>query len=279
MIRTARCVLAVGCWLGFSVASSAESDRAGTVAALMKLSGIERQILPLAEQLVDQLLAGQARESMPGLNVLLATAARREFAADKLLAEIRERLLQDVDEEKAAVVIDWLKGAIGTRITALEEVASHESSAAALETYAMGLEANPPRPERVALLQRLDTSMEISAFTTEVVLATARASALAFNAAGKTPRPEGDVRDAVERQREQLAPALAAFTRVALLKSYHDASDADLLAYTEFLETAEGRWYNRVMSGALLASYENATRRMADAAAAVVQTPPESKAL
>lgn len=265
-------------FLGLAAAASAASERAALVDEVLRVSGATRQFEPLAEQLARQLLA-QEHEAAPGLNRLLADAARREFAAAKLLADIRSQMLAELDEAKARLALAWLGTEVGQRIVAAEGEAAKQGGLEATQAFAKTLQESPPSAQRTALTQRISAATNASETNLDVVIAMARASALALNAASKTPVLESDVIAAVERQRTQLRAPIANLVTVEMLRTYRTTTDDDLTRYAEFLETAHGRWYARAGSRATLVAVEKATRRMVAAAAARLQPTPETQAL
>lgn len=246
--------------------STPNADPVGEVVDdLLRTSGFERQIAPFADNVSEELLAGMV-EPRAGLRVELAELARRAFSASELRAEVRARLIGDLNEVHAQAVLAWLRSDLGKSIAALEEKATTEYDEAEMREFVARLRGRPPRAERIALVQRLNSVSHLTEFSVAISLATVRASAIALNAAGPVPMGDDAVEALVARERGGIAASQFAIQELGSLVTYETVSDDDLAAYCDFLETNAGQWYTRATTRALLGGYESATKRLTTAA-------------
>jgi len=273
----ARTLLSLALLLAPTTAALAGPNAGEEIDAFIERSGMRRQLADVGDQLASQILAGASLDE--STRTLLAEAARREFALKKLIPDIRAGLLAKFDPVQTPAVNEWLEGDLGARVTAAEEAASSGDIQGRLQEYSQQLEANPPRPERVALVQQLDRAAGVTETNVEMALAIARASALAFNAASTTPHPESEIRDLIEQgARPQLEKAIPPVVLLSTLMTYEPISDADLEAYAAFAHSAPGRWYVTSARDAVVAAVERATERMAaEAAAKRAATPAQTE--
>jgi hypothetical protein len=259
----ARALLSFVLLLASAGPALAGANAAEEIDAFMELSGINRQLADNGEQLARQ-VEGSPAPLDARTRKQLAAAARREFATDKLLADIREVLIGKHDRKRTAELNDWLRDDLGARLTALEAAASGGDFDAKLSAFAAKLKETPPAAERLAVLRRVEAANRTTETAIDVALAVGRALAVGLNAASASPAPPGTIEEAVSAQREQLETAMPHVVLVSLLMTYESASNEDLAAYAALLESDPGVWYVSATRAALTAAFERATQRMTD---------------
>jgi hypothetical protein len=240
-----------------AAAAQAAPDRAQQ---LFRLSGMDRQLGSLAATIELQ-IANEA--GIPdSMRPTLARAARDAYAPESLRGVALSHLRPKLATGPLDAVMKWLSSERGRRITQLEETASTLEAQAKLATFAATLQASPPRPERVALIQRLDAATRSTDLATDVALRIAAAVARGLLAAQPISTPTPDLDAILEAQRPQMRAGMQSSVLVTYLFTYRELSDADLGAYVAFMESGPGQWYNDATSSAFVASLDYAASRL-----------------
>jgi hypothetical protein len=232
---------------------AAKTPSAATADEVLELSGVKPQLVTVPAKL--------GPEFRPRRNALNAedTASfeqivARNFAADRLYAQIRTEFRRRAEARKLAEAAEWLRSPLGRKITALEIAAGLEPEAGQrMLAFAPGGRSGPP-PARVAMMERIDWAAGVTDGALESVLAVARAVAMAVNRA--LPPDERQTSDQLERQiqqlRSQTRARLAQATTMFMLYEYRSLEDEELQQYADFLASDAGRWYSATMSKAMI---------------------------
>jgi hypothetical protein len=231
----------------------AAANAPDAAAELLRLSGVESQMLTVRPQILNGLESaefGLGQEDLDRLqgviNQQFADAALREQS----LGILRDRW----DETHSRAALDWLNGELGRRITALEEYASTTEGVMEMQGFAAELQAAPPRPGRVELLDRLNRAFEGTRMAVDTTMAMALAVAVAANAAGPEEQQlDGStLRERIEAGRGLMTQQMQQVLVVYYLFTYHDLQDEEIARYADFLESDAGDWYVDALSAAYL---------------------------
>jgi Domain of unknown function (DUF4124) len=238
---------------------------------VLEMSGVKPQLA-----LAPVKIAGEFKPR-GSLNAEDATALEqilaRNFAADRLYAQIRSEFKRRADGKKLPEVALWMRSPLGQKIIALEVAAGVETDAAQrMIAFAPGGRGGPS-PARVALMERIDWTAGVTDGALESTLAVARAMAMAINRA--LPPDERQTTAQIERQIQQLRgqsrAKLAQATITYMLYQYRSLEDDELQQYADFLAGDAGRWYTATMSKAMNRTVASAAQR---AAVEVIRTIP-----
>ena len=239
--------------LAFGLLNAGSLLAADAAAELLRLSGVEAQMQGLRPQILDGLESGEFALEPDDL-ALLRPVINREFADAELREQSLRILRESWQEGHAAATLSWLGSETGRRITLLEEYASTAEGAEEMQGFAAELTAAPPRPGRVALLNRLNQAFDGTRLAVDTTLAMALAVAVAANAA----QPEDQqlsgqsLRAGINEGRPVLTRQMQKLLVVYYLFTYHELSDTEVAAYADFLESEDGSWYVNSMSAAYL---------------------------
>lgn len=232
------------------------------------LSGLEAHLAGFSEH-VARGVRESGRDVAPEVVGVLRSVIREAFAKAALERHALALLESRYDARHAGPTLAWLRSPLGRRITALEEAAAAPDSLEALQAYREKLAKRPAAPGRLALAERLDAVFAVSEFALDGAIAASLAVALTLDATVPTlQRTDPDeLRARVEAERSRLRPSLVEMTKISLLYTYRDLSDAELERYATFGESESGRWYNRVLQKALLETYVSAAMGVGEALA------------
>lgn len=251
-----------------SSAAIAQDNKETLINTLYGKSGMEKQIeqLPMLMQVgfdqavaVDDRLKTIPRNVIGEMRMSIQTAFAPENIKKAILGECREKLSHD-DLKK---VLGWLESPIGRQFTQLEEAASTPEKYIEMQRFASQLKESPPEPERLKLLQQLDSAVKATETNVEVAINTQLAIAIAI--AASLPKEQQPTYDnlvaAIEQTRPQIQDAIRIQTLVFALFTYVSVTYAELGQYIEFASSQAGtNYHNATISGFKKAMLEGAYR-------------------
>ena len=240
--------LVAALWLGGAAANAPDS-----AAELLRLSGVESQMQTVRPQILDGLESaefGLAPDDLERLQQVINLQFADEALREQSLGILRERW----DEVHSRTALDWLNGELGQRITALEEYASTPEGVEEMQGFAAELQAAPPRPGRVELLDRLNQAFDGTKLAVDTTLAMALAVAVAANAVSPEEQQldGATLRERIEEGRGLMTQQMQQVLVVYYLFTYHDLGDDEISAYADFLESDAGDWYIDTLTDAYL---------------------------
>jgi len=225
------CSLLAALWLCGAAANA--SDPA---AELLRLSGVESQMLTVRPQILDGLESAEfslAEDDLERLQRVINVQFADDVLREQSLVILRERW----DARHSRAALDWLNGELGRRITALEEYASTPEGVEEMQGFAAELQAAPPRPGRVELLDRLNRAFDGTRLAVDTTLAMALAVAVAANAVSPAEEQLDNptLRERIEAGRGLMTRQMQQVLIIYYLFTYHDLLDEEIAAYADFL--------------------------------------------
>jgi hypothetical protein len=232
---------------------SAAANAPDPAAELLRLSGVESQMQTVRPQILDGLKSAEFDLAADDVD-RLERVINAQFADEALREQSLEILRERWDEKHSRVALAWLNGELGRRITELEEYASTPEGAEEMQGFAAELQAAPPRPGRVELLDRLNQAFDGTRLAVDTTLAMAFAVAVAANAANPADEQlDGPtLRERVEAGRGLMTQQMQRVLVVYYLFTYHELLDEEIAAYADFLESEAGGWYVNALTAAYL---------------------------
>jgi hypothetical protein len=247
------------------------------VPELMKLSGVT-DLLAAFPAFLDE----ASLRSDPDLPEPLIGAARalyaEAYAPARLAAGVRERLTRGCDAGRMAAALEQLRSPLARRFVALDAAASTPEAFRATQALAARLDSLPASDGRLRLVRRLEAATEATDTTLTAMLQPALAIALAGEAAaqarGGAARGDAALRTRLEAERARARPAAERLTLASFLYAYREVALPELEAYVRWNESDLGRWTQRTLTRALLATLGDAALHFADG---VVQELPRAR--
>jgi len=173
---------------------------------------------------------------------------------------MHQSLARHLDQERARLLLAWLRSPLSQRIVALESASSSADRQNELAAFVNQLPSTPPSATRLALIHRLERAGEVTDSS-----ATVAAAAVAALRRTVTPLVSRGVmtKDGADGQQASSAVDEGYRLRImtSLLFTYRDLRDADLGRYVSVLESPTGRWFTQVSRSAFLASLETLDER------------------
>jgi hypothetical protein len=218
----------------------------------IKLSGLDTAFDLLAVQVKasmqqalpnSPLLAADQQKMLAAVDPAASAAFAPETLKRNFLLAIGGKLTNaDLDKFLA-----FLKSPLGVRMTALEQASRAPDKQARIRKMAGELlERLKNDPERAKLLQRMDSSLRITEFATDIGFNVGRAVAIGMAAADeKTVSLPDEAINAIDAALQRLRPAMTQQVKEQILLSmtytYREASIPELRQYLVFLTSPAGK--------------------------------------
>jgi hypothetical protein len=186
------------------------------------------------------------------------------FRTEVLYGAVRGAFRSNYDPSRMGFVIAQLRTPLFRKVAALEVAASEPGAKQDLERFALGLQGDIPKPERVALVQRHEASMRSAELQIEMGVVAYRTVTRSLEPVlPSEKRPTARETDFAERTLRAQQDRLVREALVRWLYTFRSLTDEELAEYVAFGETDAGRWFMGTQRKGLL----DAMRTAMDAAA------------
>jgi hypothetical protein len=227
---------------------------AATAEALMRKSGIWAQLADVATQVKTGLAQSAeggklAPEDMQRLDQIADDA----FAASRLRASVLQALSHDITVPQSVDALKWYDSPQGRQITAMEEAFSADfGDMNQVMTDGNKLLAQASAKRQSLLSQTVKASRTAEAMAAMQISSTvAVMQGLANALPNQGMPPAGELRKALESQREQMVAANRGVALSMSALSYQSASDKLLAQYVKFLSSKSGTALTLILEEAL----------------------------
>lgn len=236
--------------LAFACHAALAAEPSRSVAELMQLSGLWKQV----GELQAQIRAGieEASREDSGANRLQAEELRQlmnraadAYSPEKLRAAVAEELAARLSVADEARVLEWLRSDLGRRFTALEERSADVASQERIEREAAPHAASLPSA-RLDRIRRFEKAARVGEAGTDITINTALGVAYGVMLAAPQADPAllGPLRQRLESQRPAINKLMVQRMIEAMAYIYRDVPDEELDKYAEFAESPAGRRYH-----------------------------------
>jgi len=226
---------------------------------VLAATGLKQQL----ERLPQRLVAGIAQAGKQQKKASAATiqaiegAMAKSFTAEGFQDRVNAELKKNFDQKHMQAL---LKAFSTPAAKAMVEQEQAEQQPNDLAKFAITPAAT--KPERAALVQRIDAATRASELAVETAFVSMKA--LSQGIAGEGSAKAAAMDKSIEKQREAETRRIRDATQISLAYSYKDASDADLQKYAALYETADAKWFYGLVYDALLAEIKDASAAAAE---------------
>jgi uncharacterized small protein (DUF1192 family) len=254
-----------------TLAEEQENANRPLVEEVLELYGVKEQVSQVPALLQAQLERERA-EHAPGVYSALRDAFAHAYEPEKLYQKVIAHFESNSNREQLLAARKWLETPLSQKMTRLEVAAGRPEAQQEMQEFSAQLDANPPEPDRLSLVQELDDSVGASENTIAISVATVEAVVKGVQPLLPPDRrmPESEIEHQVERLQAQLKATMKYSTWLAFLYTYRSATNQELEEYLAYWRSGEGRWLSQTASAALLeaitAAAEEAGKRIAEAA-------------
>jgi hypothetical protein len=217
-------------------------------------------------EMIQQTLVQYQQQVAPETYEALGQVLSEAFDAQLLKDDVRQHFLDNYDEEKLKEIKKALETSLGQKMVDMQVAAAAPEAIEQMEAFMMELQADPPPPERLTLIENLDATSRYADLSMAMIMGAIRGAGVAF---GPELDPvsfarEGFIDSAIAGMRPQIEPNVTLSSRMHLLYTYRDATDEELTEYIGIWETESGQWFTGVLVDAVTAAVAAGNDRTAE---------------
>ena len=183
------------------------------------------------------------------------TAAEGRFRADEIFETAAVRMEGTLTPDEIAGLEDYLSDGLGARVTALEAAAQDPDNAAQVEAEKQAYldSLGSDFAERFDLLEDCAQALQMIETSVAMVLNISYSISSGMMATGQLPgmTSEEDILASLAKQEPQIRAVVERNVLSSLAYTYRDLSDAELRAYTAFLQSEPAKAIYAVMDRAI----------------------------
>lgn len=206
-------------------------ERSARVDEALRLSDLKARLSAIRARLLGYLDTTRTSDEARQWAVGSLKAAYRPDVYGKA---IKQALLDDYRDETMSRVLAWYRSPVGRKIAWLEKAAQETGQDPARREYLAGLEERQPSDYRLVLIWSIDEASRTSAATASALRASINGWSLGLEQLAERP------------------------------EAREIASDGDLRAYAEFLESDAGRWFVGTVFKTHQAYFDDAANQVAE---------------
>ncbi len=239
-------------------------SRGAVIHQIMRDAGIDE----IVEQIPAMVAMGFDQQPMPPVNQRDYLAFRdsliRAFDPPTIRQDFSDYLRQQYDARQYAELLAMLKQPLVAKMTALELESQTPEAQQELMQFA-NVMMGQVSPERLALMQRLDKSLQATEISVDMQVMMARATMEGINtlvpAAQRIPAKQ--MEQMLEQMRAQAIYPTRQGTLVQFVYAYRPVTDAELQQYIQLNESPLGLWTTELFRNAWIAVTEGVSARLA----------------
>lgn len=226
------------------------------VEKLLIANNSEADVADMHGDLIEQLQADLNELSSQLGEEKVATLQKmltEKITKEEMCKAYRKYVDLNYDPANTVATLKWLESPIGQKNLKLEGAVNTPEGEQGLMAFAETLESNPASAERIGMIQKLMSTLEVSGNMKEMAVEMLVGSVRSTNAA--LPKEERVDNEQLSNMRSQMemimGPQLEGMVPVMLLYTYKDASDAELSQIIEFYNSPTGQWFSKTELNAL----------------------------
>ncbi len=239
------------------VAVSAQTVDSNTLDDVLEVTKVRSVLAGMPNQFLFEFEQARSGTSVPDDVRRLATV---HFADSTLYLYVLEAMQERADGVVVPTLAEWL---FSDWATAARGVVDGYEVEETLEEYAAGLQANPPRQERVRLMVRFVQANEAGPFY--VGLAEAQRDAVRHVAAALGDDELAALSEPTEEEKTEVSDYYWTVALLSFLQRYAPLSDEQLDRLASAYESESGQWYVRSYSESVADAIRRAGEGVASA--------------
>ena len=267
MVTMRKC-LCIGALLILSAVASAESPEKGLANELYVKSGLEEQIRQkprVLQAVFDELFDKyNVSEQMPqGVYFKIRRLIAESYAEENFKKIIIKLIKDRMSRDEMLRGIAWLNSPLGQKCTYLQSVASTPAAMAAMQIYVKRLNEYPADPNRLKLIEALESATRATETAVEVVMNMQRAltTAVAASLPSSKQQQLQELQEEIEGIRSEIEAVIHQQIINGFLYTYRSLSDPELEEYIKFATSGTGAKYHAVVyAGIKKALVDGSTR-------------------
>jgi hypothetical protein len=233
---------------------------------ILMLSGIKAEV----GQIPGEIKSGFVRQQQSAEFKLTPKNSDRvlkilmeSYNPSDLERSITDYFNEHYDPAQATAELKILRSPLSRKMTKLETAASAPEGRQDMQAYANKLRADPPEPERMALVKRLDRVTGTTDVGVDLLVAISMVNvgiSNSFNPPEKRLNQD-QLKQMAGRMRKEVSGPVENATLVSFLYMYRDVPDGELKEYVDLYDNETTEWFKQLVKGALVSALTAAAGR------------------
>jgi hypothetical protein len=235
---------------------------------VLAATGLKQQLALLPQRLAAGVseTATQQKKAPAATVQAIGTAIAQSFTAEGFQTRVSTDLKQNFDQKRMQALLKEFSTPAAKSMVEMERATQSPQE---LAKFAHSVTAT--KPEREALVKRIDAASKASDLAVETAFVSMKA--LSSGIAGEGTPKAAAMDKSIEKQRNAETQKIRDATLLGLAYSYKDASDADLAKYAALYESEDAKWFYGLVYAALVAEVKNASTQAGERIAALTGKP------
>jgi len=240
-------------------------EKSAGIDETLRLSGLRNHLTGVRVRM-KQILEDNNPTLDPDVRQWLWETLDVSFSPEAYTKPVKQALLDNHDADALARVLIWYRSATGKKMVRLEQSGVEPGQTQARKKYLATLEDKQPSEERLVAVFRIDEASRASEGTFGAIRAVVngwnRGIEQVMSEHGRQRAAQGEI--ARDVFRAQMRDTVSEDVLREMMYTYRDATDAELRAYAEFLESDAGKWFFNTAYKGQRAFLEKAVDKVAE---------------
>jgi hypothetical protein len=240
-------------------------EKSAGVDEALRLSGLRNHLTGVRVRM-KQILEDNNPTLDPDVRQWLWQTLDVSFSPEAYTKPVKQMLLDSYDADALTRVLIWYRSAAGKKMVRLEQSGVEPGQAQARKRYIATLEDKQPSEDRLVAVFRIDEASRASEGTFGAIKAVVngwnRGIEQVMSEQGRQRAAQGEI--ARDVFRAQMRDTVSEDVLREMMYTYRDATDAELRAYAEFLESDAGKWFFNTAYTGQQAFLEKAVDKVAE---------------
>ncbi|KMT65934.1 hypothetical protein [Catenovulum maritimum] len=221
---------------------AATTDKSALIEKVIQVSGIERSISSLPEQLQAQALQQKPYAKNPKIVDTVTQILVASFDQHKAKQTIVETFNNGMSLAELQKIEGWIESDLGSRIAKAETKSSNPAAIQDMQMFAMGFQSNPPAADRIQAVQNFVQTSKLTEAAMGMVEQILRATLSGLDAFNEQPNSQ-NVEKAISQMKGMMQQMV--WQQMILMShyTYQDFSVTEINQYSQYLATPEGEKY------------------------------------
>jgi len=241
-------------------------DPSGSIDEMLKLSGLKAQVGQIPVEIKSDFVRQQQSAEFkltPKNSDRILKILMEAYNASDLERSVVDDFKEHYDSAHAAAELEILRAPLSRKMTKLEMAASAPEGRRQMENYAKALRSDPPGPERIALVKRLDRVTGTTDLGVDLLAAISMVNIRISNDFNPPEKRlnQDQLEQAADRMRKEMSGPVENSTLVSFLYMYRDVPDSELKEYVDLYDNETTEWFTHLVKGALVRALTAAAGR------------------
>jgi len=202
------------------------------------LSGLQKQIDQVAEEMLKDMHQYPEKPDDPEIIAELEKIVMEVYKPEFFYERIHQTIKHNLNREYLETLVKMYDTPLMRKITAIE---NRDFDFLAFEAFIEGVIRTSLPPNRLQLLQELESVTRTTEFAVELSISTRRAMLMGMSGNNADAMVTFDT--AISEQQNEIRENIYQTVMLVFAYSYQELTDSELNEYIQFYHTEEGEWF------------------------------------